>query len=192
MTNGYLLLHGWQNRRPKEHWQHWLADELEAAGHRVAYPQLPDPDEPELDVWLKVLRDELAGLAGDERVVVAHSLSVLVWLHAVARNEELDVDRVLLAAPASAKALSRFPVLAPFIAPRLAPRQVAGVRLVGSDMDVWCPEGISRAFGGPLGLDAEIIPGGGHLSLDDGYGSWPSMLAWCLDPKTRIVPRGAA
>ena len=38
----YLILHGWQNHRPEGHWQRWLAGELEARGHVVRYPQLPD------------------------------------------------------------------------------------------------------------------------------------------------------
>jgi predicted alpha/beta hydrolase family esterase len=37
----FLVLHGWQNRRPREHWQHWLTDSLRATGERVRYPQLP-------------------------------------------------------------------------------------------------------------------------------------------------------
>ena len=40
-----LILHGWQNRRPEGHWQRWLAEELEAGGVVVRYPQLPEPDE---------------------------------------------------------------------------------------------------------------------------------------------------
>ena len=28
-----------------------------------------------------------------------------------------------------------------------------------------------------------------HLSDDDGYGPWPAVLDWCLDPSTRLVPR---
>ncbi len=45
----YLLLRGWENRRPAAHWQHWLAGELAIAGAQVLYPQLPEPDEPAVD-----------------------------------------------------------------------------------------------------------------------------------------------
>src|SRR5919108_130758 len=41
----YLILHGWQNHRPEDHWQHWLADRLTEPRHQVVYPQLPDPDD---------------------------------------------------------------------------------------------------------------------------------------------------
>ncbi|MDR6323285.1 RBBP9/YdeN family alpha/beta hydrolase [Actinoplanes couchii] len=59
----FLLLHGWQNRRPTGHWQHWLATELRAAGHEVVHPQLPDPDEPVLDVWLTELSTHVKAAA---------------------------------------------------------------------------------------------------------------------------------
>lgn len=44
--NSYLILHGWQNHRPKEHWQHWLADRLGELGHHVVYPSCPTPTSP--------------------------------------------------------------------------------------------------------------------------------------------------
>jgi uncharacterized protein len=44
-------------------------------------------------------------------------------------------------------------------------------------------------YGVPLGLDVDLLPGARHLSDDDGYGSWPAVLDWCLDPTTRLVPR---
>jgi hypothetical protein len=33
----------------------------------------------------------------------------------------------------------------------------------------------------------DVIPGGGHLDPDAGYGAWPSVLAWCHDPNTRLT-----
>ena len=33
----------------------------------------------------------------------------------------------------------------------------------------------------PLGVPMDVIPGGGHLNTDAGYGEWPAVEAWCLD-----------
>jgi len=105
-VRGVLLLHGWQNRRPLGHWQGWLTEELAARGHLVRYPQLPQPDDPDLDTWLATVQEQLAGL-GDvevtERVLVCHSLACLLWLHLVAGSDGAGplVDRVLLIAPPS-------------------------------------------------------------------------------------------
>ncbi|MDT0462563.1 RBBP9/YdeN family alpha/beta hydrolase [Streptomyces gibsoniae] len=190
----YLILHGWQNHRPKDHWEHWLADRLTELGHHVTYPQLPDPDDPDLEVWLAELVRRLDGLPrGAERVVVAHSLSSVLWLHAVARGVEgLAVDRVLLVAPPSGSVLLRHPEVAEFAPPPLDGLALpAPTRLVAGDDDPYCPEGARTVFGDPLGIPAEILPGAAHLDLDAGYGSWPAVLEWCLDASVRLTARPA-
>ncbi|MFC9287263.1 RBBP9/YdeN family alpha/beta hydrolase [Streptomyces sp. NPDC057052] len=193
LRRSFLVLHGWQNHRPADHWQHWLADRLTERGHAVAYPQLPDPDDPALEVWLGELARLIDGLdAGRERVVVAHSLSVVLWLQAVARGlPGLDaVDRVLLVAPPSAPVLAGHPEVAEFALPSLDGLTLpCPTRLVAGDDDPYCPEGVQSAYGTPLGLTAEVLPGAAHLDLDAGYGSWPSVLEWCENGDARFTVR---
>ncbi|WP_458243912.1 RBBP9/YdeN family alpha/beta hydrolase [Streptomyces sp. MAI_2237] len=191
MTSHVLILHGWQNRRPEAHWQHRLADRLAALGHPVTYPQLPDPDDPDLETWLSELTRHLTGLRADaERVVVAHSASAVLWLHAVARGLVPDgaVDRVLLVAPPSASVLLRHAEIAAFAPPALDLTLPASTRLVAGDDDPYCPEGARALYGDPLGIPTDILPGAAHLDLDAGYGEWPAVLDWCLDPAARITP----
>lgn len=130
-----------------------------------------------------------------ERVVVAHSLSCLLWLHAAARGlVDPPADRVLLVAPPSPEATASYPEIAGFVAP-LDPASAhassrAAVRLVASDRDEYSTEGSAHdVYGEPLGLDSEVLVGAGHLTIDDGYGPWPAVLAWCLDPAVRFAPR---
>ncbi|MGW3102368.1 RBBP9/YdeN family alpha/beta hydrolase [Streptomyces sp. NPDC001100] len=186
----YLVLHGWQNHRPEGHWQHWLADRLRALGHQVTYPQLPDADDPDLDVWLTELRRHLDGPDGP-RVVLAHSASALLWLHAVARGvvRDGDADRVLLVAPPSASVVVQHPEIAGFAPPTGELTLPGTTRLVAGDDDPYCPEGARTVFGDALGIPTEIIPGAGHLDLDAGYGSWPAVLEWCLDGTARLTAR---
>jgi predicted alpha/beta hydrolase family esterase len=100
---GFLLLHGWQNRRPADHWQHLLADELRGRGLAVRYPQLPSPDEPDLAEWEAAVRSEHAalGLGPGPVTVVCHSLSTLLWLRIQAGARPLAADRVALVSPPS-------------------------------------------------------------------------------------------
>jgi uncharacterized protein len=189
----FLVLHGWQNRRPSQHWQWQLVESLRLAGEQVLYPQLPDPDEPSLSAWTELLHAELAQLGEGERVVIAHSLAVPLWIHAaqgLAASEH--VDRVLLVAPPSPAVLNSHPEVAAFGAVTLDAAAVSAAatqtRMACSDNDPYCPQGAPVAFAG-LSLDADVIPGGGHLDPDSGYGEWPSALAWCLDPTTRLTPR---
>lgn len=185
----YLILHGWQNHRPEDHWQHWLADRLTELGHQVTYPQLPDPDDPDLEVWLGELARHLADGAPD--VVLAHSASAVLWLHAVARGivKEGDVERVLLVGPPSPSVLTRYPEVAEFAPPPLEFTLPGPTLLVAGDDDPYCPEGAHAVYGDPLGIPSRLLPGAAHLDLDAGYGSWPAVLDWCLDPAAELVPR---
>lgn len=163
----------------------------------MLYPQLPDPDQPSLETWSDVVRAELAQLGTGERVVIAHSLAVSLWLNLAQQLlSEEHVDRVLLVSPPSPTVLRGYPEVAAFAEVPLDARAVNAVatstRLVHSDNDPFCPEGAQLAFGS-LGLDADIIPGGQHLTPDAGYGAWPAMLAWCRDSRARLtaIPSGS-
>jgi predicted alpha/beta hydrolase family esterase len=191
----YLLVHGWQHHQPPGHWLVWLAAQLRSRGRSVAYPQLPDPDEPRLDVWLGQLRGQLQA-ASAPSVVVCHSLGCLLWLqHAAGAGANAAVQRVVLVAPPDRSLLDQAPDLVPFFGPvradQLAATSRAAVRLVCSEDDPYCPSGAATAYGAALGLDVDLLPGRAHLDPDAGFGPWPAMLEWCLDPRTRLgAPEG--
>lgn len=188
----FLILHGFQNHRPEGHWQHTLAARLGERGHEVRYPQLPEPDAPVLDDWLTELHTHLRKPPSGGLVVVAHSLSVLLWLHAAARTPDaLPADRALLVAPPSPGVTAAIPEIADF-AGRLdlaAVRLKAPARLVYGEGDPYCPEGADVHYGDPLSLDRDLVPAGGHLDMPAGYGEWPSVLQWCEDPAVRLRAR---
>ena len=180
-TASFLLLHGWQNRRPPEHWQHWLAERLLEEGAQVVYPQLPEPDAPRLEVWLEELRGHLAALAGSERVVIGHSLGTLLWLHHARAGGEA-VDRVLLVSPPGPEAPA--PEIARFFEIELNPAAVAeaagSTEIVCSDNDPYSERGAVEAYAKPLRLRYHLLPGAAHINPDSGYGPWPGVLTWAL------------
>jgi predicted alpha/beta hydrolase family esterase len=197
-----VILHGWEGSGP-DHWQSWLAYQLRAAGREVRFPDLPDPDKPVLAPWLDALVRTLAGLPDDGFDVVAHSLGAALWLHHVAAvGESPRPARVVLVSPPSPQTAipeiaSFFPVPldvdvvrrsagggTPASAVGGPPGKVGvagggGTVLVGSDTDPYTPEGIAVAYGLPLKMPTTIVPGGGHLNAEAGYGEWPAMLDWC-------------
>ncbi len=180
----FLVLHGAENRRPPEHWQHWLAEQLRRRREVVLYPQLPDPDNPSLEIWLELVRAELAQLGGGERIVVCHSLATLAWLHLASRLEKGErVDRVMLVSPPSPDSL--WPEVTDFQPPANLPPDLLtsasdSTRIVYGENDPYCPPGADHLYAEPLQLPADRIADGGHLGADNGYGPWPSLLAWCL------------
>jgi predicted alpha/beta hydrolase family esterase len=99
---------------------------------------------------------------------------------------------VVLVSPPSPRVLEAHPEVAAFGQVRVQPAAVRAAarstRLVCGDDDPYCPEGAAVAYGS-LGLECDVIAGGGHLDPDAGYGSWPAMLDWCHDPGTRLRGR---
>ena len=194
MSDRYLLLHGWQHHRPPGHWLRSLAKALRDEGRLAVYPQLPSPDDPDLGTWLDVLDTELELLGPvEERVVVAHSLGVLLWLHRAERGDGTPLAaRVLLVAPPgpsfTAEAVPGF-ALGALDGALVRSTASGGVRLACSDADPYCSEGTAATYGRALELETDVLPGQGHLTLDDGYGVWPAVLAWCQDGRVPLVAR---
>ncbi|MET0865296.1 MAG: alpha/beta hydrolase [Nakamurella sp.] len=188
-----LILHGWQNHRPPEHWQHLLADDLVAAGIDVRYPQLPDPDEPDPTVWREQVAAEIAALTGRRRLVMAHSLATWVVLDLMAGADGLDVEQILLTAPVSRSVLAANPPIAGFdpgledAAIRSAVVRHGGVEIVCSDDDPYWPGG-AAGWADSIGATVHPLTGQGHLALGDGYGRWDSVRSWVLSGG-RIGPR---
>ncbi|MFF2277180.1 RBBP9/YdeN family alpha/beta hydrolase [Agromyces sp. NPDC058126] len=189
-----LILHGWQNRRPEGHWQRWLADELRGLGHEVRYPQLPDPDAPDRADWLAALDAELRGADPEQLTIVAHSLGCLLWVaHARARAAaglgDVVARRVLLVAPPSDAVVTAIPELASFATTSGAADEQAALEVIAAlaaaseeppvvvsgDVDEYSPvdaEGLAARFG----LERIVVEGGGHLTIDDGFGPFPLVL----------------
>jgi serine hydrolase len=177
-----VILHGIGGSGP-DHWQSWLTGQLEAAGRVVRYPQLPDPDAPQLPLWLAALGDALAGLPDDGFDVVAHSLGGLLWLHH-ALADDGTAPRPARVALVGLPAPDLLPAEARSFAP--IPLDIDSVRkasdgtvLVGGDDDPLCPGGIARVYGAPLKMAATVIEGGGHINVASGFGPWPAVLDWC-------------
>jgi predicted alpha/beta hydrolase family esterase len=189
-----LILHGWKNRRPPGHWHRWLADTLTELGHQVVYPQLPETDEPVLADWVDTAQAGFDSLTGPHRLVVAHSLGCLAWLH-LANDPERNVeaDRLVLVAPPGPAFVSGAPAITDFaFLPDSEGNSRSGARegvLVFSDNDPYDAERSSALLGEPLGLRSQLLPGQEHINFDAGYGEWPAILAWCLGQQDQITAR---
>ncbi|HEY7011046.1 MAG TPA: alpha/beta hydrolase [Jatrophihabitantaceae bacterium] len=176
-----LIVPGWRGSG-EDHWQTWLEQELTANGRGARRPDFADLDAPQLPDWRAALRAALRDLPPDGFDVVAHSLGAVLWLHHVADpGDSPRPARVLLVAPPSPH--TDIPEIAAFFPPPLdidALRHAAdGTVLVAGDDDPYLPEGIADAYGRPLKIATTVVPNGGHLNPEAGYGAWPAVLDWC-------------
>ena len=67
-----VLIHGYK-ASSKSNFFPWLKDELRKLGHDVVVPDLPNPEAPDPDEWIKTLIDTV-GPVDDETIIVGHSL----------------------------------------------------------------------------------------------------------------------
>ena len=194
MARSFLIPHGYAGSGP-DHWQSWLADRLRNTGERVAYPALPDPYTPSLAGWRATLAAELRRAHG-ELTVIAHSLACILWLHHCDDPVTRDARaaRVLLVAPPS-RAGAPEPIRSFFPVPMGRGRVAAAAaetRLVCAPDDPYCPEGAAVLYGEPLGIELDLLPGGGHVNAETGYGPWPAAEEWCYGASaitsSRIAP----
>ncbi|GAA2245411.1 alpha/beta hydrolase [Herbiconiux moechotypicola] len=183
----FLLLDGWQHRREPLHWQGWLAERLVERGAEVDYLTLPDPENPRFADWSAVVGRALVRDGGPKGLtVIAHGLSVLLWLRMCGEATSPLAERVVLVAP-PASGLHGGDVSAPLGA-EVTPDAVAAAALrptllVWSADDPYLSEGSGGAdalYGVPLGLESVEVPGGAHLNAASGFGPWPEMLEWCV------------
>lgn len=192
-----LILHGWTNRRQPGHWQRHLATALRQQGHVVAYPQFPSTDQPKLNEWQELLAaelDMLSEIEAGETIVIGHSLGCINWIQGAATGLITEpVDRVLLVAPADPIVLGEVEGLKVTLTdPEVVAAthaSTASLTVLASDQDKWTPRGIQATFGDPLGLEAVILPGAGHLSLDDGFGFWQGVIDWVNNPEADLTQR---
>ncbi|EQD87368.1 hypothetical protein A8924_1760 [Saccharopolyspora erythraea NRRL 2338] len=188
-----LLLHGMTGSGPW-HWQQWLAGRLSAQDVTVEMPALPDPDHPDRDEWLPVLRARLAAVPADaELVVAAHSCGVALWLHHAVTigGQTRRADRVLLVAPPDPQ--WQHPDAAgivPYPLDARALRKAGGVtRMVAGTGDPYLSMRKAHRLAEALQIELDVIPDGEHLNTDAGYGPWPSMLSWALYGSVPLADR---
>ncbi len=190
-TRRFLMVHGVQHRRPRDHWMWWLTESLRQRGEQVLYPQFPDPERPSVQEWTYLLHAELEQLGDQERIVVCHSLGCALWLRAAQTlPAELRVTRVLLVSPLGEQAFSSANGNEEFRLESIHPNLLAAAsatapRVVASNTDPYTPDD-PVSWSTALGVEWDLLANAGHITPADGYGPWPAALQWCLDGRTPI------
>jgi hypothetical protein len=187
-----LLAHAYAGET-EHHWQSWLAGRLAHQGIQADLLTFADPDRPELAYWLAELREHLdAAPADTDRIVLAHAVGAALWLHHAATRPAPDrrVDRVLLVAPPGPEwHEANVHEFEPAPADRVGVHQAAAdTRLVTSDDDPTGSPGQAAALARTLDVPWDVIPGGGRLAADSGYGPWPAVLDWVHSATVPIKP----
>lgn len=205
----FLILHGFGGSTDG-HWQEWLGKELKRKGKKVYFPQFPDWNRPQKDVWLAVLKETLEAIPDHEKlVVVTHSLGCVLWFHYAALHEKRKVSRAIIVSPPARRLI---PGLLRVFFPGEPERETLAEEalksfypvpedesllisaaertlIVASSTDPFLP-GDSILGYTVYGVPIVLLPDMGHINVRSGYGPWPWILDVCLcddgfDPWTK-------
>ncbi len=103
MTKNYLFVHGYKGAPDIPAWQLWAADELrKKTGCVTSVPQMPYPEAPILEAWLRVIFSAVHELDFPEATFIGHSLGGVAILKALEESAEPAEHVVLIGVPFSA------------------------------------------------------------------------------------------
>jgi len=190
IKQSFLILHG-LGGSGLDHWQTWLAHELQIRNGDVFYPAFSNFDSPNKQVWLEELDTVMNTIPKNQPLtVIAHSLGCILWLHYTASQNRKLANRVILVAPPSPNivlnaAITFYPV--PLSGTNLT-RTAEDTLFVHSTNDPYCSMEDAKCFK-KLGLPSMIFPQSGHINTESGHGKWPWILQQCLaeDSQTVII-----
>ena len=176
-----VIVYGYDGSGPG-HWQRWLEGELRQRRVPMAFPELPEPLQPQKDIWVGALADVVAQANGAPVTFVCHSLGCWAVDHLLAERGSQGIHAALLVAPPSPYLL--FEPVESFMPPprqRVAWAPLAGRSLlVGSDNDEFTSAEELAEIARAIDVGFHLIPGAGHVNTATGYGPWPFVIEWLM------------
>lgn len=172
-----LILHGIAGHAGI-HWQQWLHDELEKAGHTVLMPELPQSEHPHRREWFDMVRQTIDDTPLDKLVIVGHSLGVttaLDFLEGVDTPIKALVSVSGMGKDYGSELNSYFLKEKQIDYPRVREHIQQSVVIYG-DNDPYVPQDSLRELAVELWTEPIVIPGGGHLNTESGYTTFPLLL----------------
>jgi uncharacterized protein len=153
---------------PGSVWFPWFAAELQAHGHRVVIPALPEPGKPDPVLWCQALAQAARTAPASDTVLIGHSIGGVNVLRMLETHNDGVFAGAVLVSTASHEV--GYDILAGFFnAPFDWDRIRAAARrfrvLAAVDDPVNTPDPVEHVAELVRGLDATatVLAGGGHL-----------------------------
>lgn len=187
MNKRVFIIHRWDGD-PEVDWYLWLRKELEEENFEVLIPEMPNPEEPEIDSWVS----ELSGIVGkpdEDTYFVGHSVGCQTILRYL-ENIDTKVGGVVCVAPwfdlKNLEDKESEKIAKPWLETPINFEKVkkVGNRFVAilSDNDPWVPlNKTKKKFKENLGAKVIIEHSKGHFMENDGITELPNVLKAILE-----------
>lgn len=178
------MLHGTNGSPSELQWQGWLERQLEAAGYKVYFPQLPDCDAPNLKTYDQFLKD--SGWNFSDNVLIGHSSGATTVLHLLMQDWFPHVravvlvgtflnERLLNAALWYVPGQFDYLFVEEFDTEKIKLKADA-FYFVHGDNDPYCDYNEAKELCDKLGGDFITMPGAGHLAKSANIAVLPELI----------------
>jgi predicted alpha/beta hydrolase family esterase len=176
-----LILHGWGGS-DYPHWQSHLAMELIENNYTVSFPSLPNKDNPDLNLWMEYLDNEIKHFNPD--IIVCHSLANILWFHYTAMFTIQPLEKLMLVSPVSPNCeIEELKTFFPYPIPN--DLQAKEKIMAAGDNDPYISLEELYHLSNILEIGLKVIEDGGHLNIDSGYGKLSCAYDWIVDCKEK-------
>jgi uncharacterized protein len=175
-----VIVHG-SYGSPSENWFPWMKQEVERSGHSAVVPSLPTPTGQSPASWDKAFSEQVGPL-NPGMVLVGHSLGPAFILSLLERSQVAVRGTVLVSAFLGKLGLDAFDTVnEPFVCRDFdwdAIRRNAGtIRMYSSDNDPYVPLQRGLDIAARLGVQMQVVKGGGHINAEAGFLTFPQLLS---------------
>lgn len=167
------IVHAW-GEDPQSCWYQWLKNELESQGIKVAIPEMPNTEAPDMKKWVETLSN-LVGTPGESAFFVGHSIgcqTILRYLETLSEGQKVG-GAVFVAPWTTLKNLKQEsqqiakPWLETPINWRAAKSHCSQFAALFSDNDEWVEAGEEKVFQKKLGAKTRLLSNRGHFDNEN-------------------------
>jgi uncharacterized protein len=177
-----VLVHGWDGS-PEADWFPWVIDTLKSKGYEVLAPYMPNPEVPDIDAWVTYLANEVK-VYDENTIFVGHSIGCQTIMRYFEHQNTKAKGAIFVAGwfnlvnleNEDSEKIAEPWIKTPINTGKVKDNLGSTVAILG-DNDQWVPlEETRKAFEDLLDSKVIVIPNGGHITEDDGYGEFPELI----------------
>jgi serine hydrolase len=173
-----VIIHGTFGA-PQENWFPWLLGELKAQGLEAYLPCFPTPEGQTLDAWRGIFAERV-GKLDESTILIGHSLGAGFILNLLEEAQSPVLGCFLVSGFIGLLGLPEFDALnASFVEREFdwqrIKRNAGHVRVYNGDNDPYVPLSRGADIATHLGVNLQVIKGGGHINASAGYTTFPKL-----------------